>query len=70
MASWTTAQLESLEAAIAEGVTTVQYSDRQVVYRSLNDMLRLRDVIRRDLGIVPSDYTGNRRYFEYTGKGS
>jgi hypothetical protein len=70
MASWTAAQLAALEEAIAEGVTTVQYSDRQVVYRSLTDMLRLRDVMRRDIGLLASDGTGTRRYFEYSGKGN
>lgn len=47
--AWTTSQLEALESAIAQGTLTVEYADKKVTYRSLEDMLRLRDLMRREL---------------------
>lgn len=43
--------LQSLESAIAQGIQTVKYSDKEIVYRSLNDMMRIRDLIRNKLGL-------------------
>lgn len=48
--SWTQTQLDELEAAIAAGVLSVGHGDKRVQYRSLDDMLRVRDIIRRSLG--------------------
>jgi len=48
---FTVARLEALEGAIAEGVMTVRYSDKEVTYRSMSEMLQARDLIRRALGI-------------------
>lgn len=44
--------LEALDRSIALGATTVQYSDRTVTYRSLNDMLRVRELMRKE--VAPS----------------
>lgn len=48
--AFTQQQLADLEAAIAEGVTTVSSNGRQVSYRNLSDMLKLRDQMREELG--------------------
>ena len=50
--AYTQAQLDSLEAAIAEGARTVKYEDREVTYRSLKDMESLRRRMRLELGLV------------------
>jgi hypothetical protein len=50
--AFTQQQLADLEAAIAEGVTTVSSNGRQVSYRNLSDMLKLRDHMREELGVV------------------
>lgn len=54
--SWTLDDLAELEKAIASGVTTVAYSSgggsKTVTYRSLTEMLRVRDMIRAELGLV------------------
>lgn len=50
--AYTQQQLDDLEAAIAEGVTTVSSNGRQVSYRNLSDMLKLRDLMREELGQV------------------
>lgn len=49
--NFTQAQLASLEAAIAEGVLRVEYEDRVVTYRTLEEMLRARELIRNALGL-------------------
>lgn len=54
MAGWVQKDLTSLEKAIAQGVLRVQYADRVVQYRSLAEMLQIRDIIRRELGLVES----------------
>ena len=61
--AYTTAQLNALEAAIAQGVTSVSYRDRTVQYRSLNDMIKLRDQMRRDLGLITPE---TRRYYSHS----
>lgn len=44
-------RLEALEAAIADGVLKVKYTDKEIEYRSLDDMLKARDLIRKKLGL-------------------
>jgi len=45
--------LDSLEKAMASGALEVQYDgNKKVVYRSLSDMIRMRDLMRRELGIT------------------
>ena len=40
--------------AIAGGVLTVKYIDKTVTYRSLKEMLSLRELMRRSLGVTIS----------------
>lgn len=49
--SFTQADLTAIEEAISTGALEVQYTDKRVRYRSLNDLLTLRDIMRRDLGL-------------------
>jgi len=48
--AWTSAQLAALEDAIAQGATKVKYGDKEISYRSIEEMLRVRDKIRKELG--------------------
>jgi hypothetical protein len=48
---WTQADLNALTAAIAQGAKKVKYSDKEVEYRSLAEMLQLRDLMQRELGL-------------------
>ena len=52
--AWTSDQLSKIEDAIAQGSLTVKYADKQVTYRSLDEMLRIRDLMRKDLGATSS----------------
>lgn len=51
-------QLTALENAIAQGVLEVKYADKTVVYRTLAEMIKTRDIIQRSLGTGQS----SRRY--------
>lgn len=48
---FTMERLEALEAAIADGVLKVKYTDKEVEYRSMADMLLARALIRKKLGL-------------------
>jgi hypothetical protein len=47
--SFTQENLDTLNAAIVTGATQVQYGDKMVTYRSLNDLMRLRGLIVAEL---------------------
>ena len=47
--AFTQSQLDALEAAIASGTLEVRTGDKSVRYHSLNEMIKLRDVIRNQL---------------------
>lgn len=49
--NYTPEMLAILDAAIAQGVTSVYYADKRVEYRSLNEMLRIRDLMKSELGV-------------------
>jgi hypothetical protein len=63
--AFTQTQLEAIEKAIAEGVLKVKYENKEVEYRSLDDLLKLRDLIKAELGLSAR---GGRRYVS-TNKG-
>jgi len=46
--------LAKLESAIASGVKEVYYGDKRVSYQSLDDMIRARDLMRKELGLINS----------------
>lgn len=48
---WTLEQYNALNAAYAEGVKSVQYSDKMVTYRSLEEMRRILTDMADDLGL-------------------
>jgi hypothetical protein len=47
-------------AAIAEGVTSVSSNGRQVSYRNLTDMMKLKATMEEELGITGA---GRRRHY-------
>jgi hypothetical protein len=52
--AWTTTQLDALEAAIAVGALSVTHGNppKTVRYHSLDEMLHLREIMRRALGLA------------------
>lgn len=49
--AWTQAKLDALNDAIASGVRSVSYDGETVTYRTLDEMLRIRDEARVALGL-------------------
>lgn len=58
-------QLNALESAIAEGVLLVQYENRQVRYRSLEEMLKVRQLMLKQLNQHSHHTTNNRIYTSF-----
>lgn len=50
--AFTISNLNSLEVAIAEGALRVKYLDKEIEYRTLKDMLKIRDIMKRELGLI------------------
>ena len=48
---FTQSDLDALESAIATGVKIVKYTDKVIEYRSLKEMLEIRDRMRQSLGL-------------------
>jgi len=48
---YTITQYDQLVAAISQGAMTVKYADKEVTYRSLNEMYRIKRDMEKDLGI-------------------
>jgi len=49
--AYTKEQLEALEDAISQGVTSVSYNGKTITYRSLSEMIKIRDNMRSELGV-------------------
>lgn len=52
--AFTADNLLALEDAIVKGVRRVKYTDKEVEYRSLEEMLQLRNLMRKELGVGAS----------------
>lgn len=65
--SWTQADLNALEAAIATGARVVQYADKRVEHRDLAEMEQIRRQMRQALGL---NAPGGGRKFAQFGKGT
>ena len=48
--SWTQADLDKLNAAIASGAQRVKYQDQEVEYRTINEMFKAKAAIEAELG--------------------
>lgn len=64
--AWTQTQLDALDEAISQGALIVRYADKSVQYRSLAEMLQLRDLMRQELGL---NSPGGRRLLAKHSKG-
>ncbi|SEI10038.1 phage head-tail joining protein [Paracoccus alkenifer] len=51
-APWTIEQYQTLVKMIAKGVTSLEVNGEKVTYRSLNEMMRIKAMMERDLGLV------------------
>ena len=49
--AYTKENLLALQKAIVEGVRRVKYTDKEVEYRSLDDMLKIEQKLKDELGL-------------------
>lgn len=63
--AYTLEQYEALQAAIAGGELSVRYADRQVTYRSIDEMLRILRLMKDDLGLNAGS-AGGRTYASFS----
>lgn len=55
--AFTQTQLDAVEAAIASGELRVMFDGREIIYRSISDLIRARDTIKAALqasGTLPA----------------
>lgn len=57
--NFTQEDLVAIEQALVKGVRIVKYVDKEVTYRSVDEMLKIRDMIRQCLGMKDAN-TGGR----------
>ena len=51
--AWSARDLEDLEKAYKQGILTVKYTDKQITYRSKEEMKQLLDEAQSQLGVKP-----------------
>jgi len=56
--AFTEENLNALQLALVEGARRVKYSDKEIEYRSLDEILKIRDLIKKSLKI--KSCSGNR----------
>jgi hypothetical protein len=66
--AWTQSQLDAIEAAIASGELTVRFGDRTVTYRSMDELLQARAVIKEAID-AGAGKVADRFVFAQTSKG-
>ncbi len=66
--AWTQSQLDAIEAAIASGELTVRFGDRTVTYRSMDELLQARAVIKESID-AGAGKAADRFSFAQTSKG-
>ncbi len=64
MSVYTLLQYNALCEAISLGATKVKYADKEVEYRSLSEMLKLKVIMENDLGLK-SQGQNRRAYAEF-----
>ena len=50
--AFTQTQYDALTDAISQGALTVKYADKEVTYRSLDEMIRIKGMMEHDLGLT------------------
>lgn len=68
MATFTLDQYNKITEAIAQGALIVKYADKTVQYRSLDEMIRIRNMMAEDLGLNTN--SGGKKVFADFSKGT
>ncbi len=68
--AWTQTDIDKLKAAIAQGATKVKFADREVTYRSLDEMRETLRILQAEVDAAAGlTRTRVRRVLFVTGKG-
>lgn len=67
--AWTQTDLDDLEDQI-NAIASGTYKDRGVTYRPISELLELRDVMRRELGVTGTNTFDDRARQTKTSKGT
>lgn len=62
--AFTIEQHDALEAAIGQGALKVEYGDKRVQYRSLDEMIRILNLMKSQLGLLTPN--GGRKLASYS----
>lgn len=62
---FTQAHLDAIDEAIASGALTVKYSDKEVTYRSFDDLMKARRFIEGKLYPPANTGFGNTKFGEF-----
>jgi len=60
--TWTTADLTAINDAIKSGARSVSMGGRTITYHTLDEMLKVRNLIRAELGMIGEDAGRTHRY--------
>lgn len=63
--SFTVDQLNKLKKAISQGALTVEYADKKVTYRSLNEMIRIKQMIEAEINGGSDNCNDGVSYMEF-----
>lgn len=63
MSAFTQEQYNALVSAIAQGAREVWYGDKRVQYNSFDEMLRLKQLMEKELGLTTAS---SKSYGEYS----
>ncbi len=67
--AWTLDDYDKLKEAIATGALRVEYADKRIEYRSLDDMLRTLALMEKDLGLIDTKKNNGGRVVGIFNKG-
>ena len=68
--AWTTEDLDSINSAIASGELEIEYTDKKVRYRSMEDLFKAKQVIEEELNAGTSTSSAPRQRRFLTSKGT
>ncbi len=60
--AYTQSQLDALEAALASGTLTVEFDGKRVTYRSLDEIQRAIEIVKKGLGQQTHQHFSFTRY--------
>lgn len=64
--AFTQENLDTLNEAIATGARSVRYGDKQVDYKTLDEMLRARAIMQQELGLITP---ASKKFYSHHNKG-